>query len=168
MKSGMVVVLMMIFGLHTAADAFLAQTYRTRSGGVVRQRWTSDDVTYLIDETGSDDMPAATAISILQESFEVWTEVNSSSLRLIDGGISSGSSPVSSDRRNLVIFDELGTWLDPPPGSGVIAVTRIESNSDGSITDADIIFNGRDFAFTSGVGGRAINLKDVAVHELAI
>jgi len=159
-------VLMVILCLSTATEAFLAQTYRTRSGDVVRQRWSRGEVTFVIDETGSDNMAAATTISILRDSFNVWADVSSASLSLVDDGLSNTLSPSSSDRRNLIIFDERGEWLDPPPGSGVIAVTRIESNSTGLITDADIIFNGRDFEFTSGDLAGAINLKDVAVHEV--
>ena len=158
--------LIVILFLHTATEAFLALTYPTRSGGVVRQRWAEKEVTYVIDRTGSDDMPAATSAAILRESFAVWSDVDGSSLRLIDGGTTNDIAPVSTDGRNLVIFDETGAWLNPPPGTGVIAVTRLESNFDGTITDADIIFNGRDFTFTNGVSGTAINLKDVAVHEV--
>lgn len=159
-------VMVMVMCLNTVADAFLVQTYQTRSNRIVRKHWPADEVNYLIDDTGSDDMSASTAIEILRESFKIWEDVESASLQLIDGGLSSSLPPVSTDGRNVVIFDEDGTWLDVPTGSGVIAVTRIESNSAGSITDADIIFNGRDFEFTSGTSGRAVNLKDVAVHEV--
>ena len=160
------IVMVMVMCLNTVADAFLVQTYQTRSNRIVRKLWPADEVNYLIDDTGSDDMSASTAIQILRESFKIWEDVESASVQLIDGGLSSSLPPVSTDGRNVVIFDEDGTWLDVPTGSGVIAVTRIESNSAGSITDADIIFNGRDFEFTSGTSGRAVNLKDVAVHEV--
>ena len=127
--------LMVILFLHTSTEAFLALTNPTRSGGVVRQRWAEKEVTYVIDQTGSDDIPAATSAAILRESFAVWSDVDGSSLRLIDGGTTNGIPPVSTDGRNLVIFDETGAWLDPPPGTGVIAVTRLESNFDGTIKE---------------------------------
>ena len=150
----------------SVAEAFLVQTYQTRFGRAVRQSWATDEVPYLIDARGSDDMPPSTAARALRESFAVWEAVDTAALRFTDGGTSDGRSPTSADRRNLVIFDESGAWLDPPPGSGVIAVTRIESNGDGAITDADIIFNGRDFQFTTEDAPGAVNLKDVAVHEI--
>ena len=160
------IVLAMVVGLNSVAEAFLVQTFETRTGRTIRQSWASDEVTYLIDARGSDDMQPSTAIQVLRESFAVWEAVDSASIRFTDSGTSSGRAPTSADGRNLVIFDENGTWLDPPPGSGVIAVTRIESNASGSITDADIIFNGRDFRFASGAVAGVVNLKDVAVHEI--
>ena len=79
------------------------------------------------------------------------------------------SVPTRRDGRNLIYFDETGRYLDAPPGTGVIAITRIQSHfSTGHITDADIIFNGRDFRFSASDAdeGHLINLKDVAVHEI--
>ncbi len=64
-------------------------------------------------------------------------------------------------------FDETGKFIQAPPGTGLIAVTRIHSDPEtGKITDADIVFNGRDFTFGDGAEPGAVELRDVAVHEI--
>ena len=64
-------------------------------------------------------------------------------------------------------FDETGEFIQAPPGTGLIAVTRIHSDPEtGKITDADIVFNGRDFTFGDGAEPGAVELRDVAVHEI--
>lgn len=148
-----------------AAQGFLIQTFRgTR--GPVQQRWDTDEIAFRLDGAGSDDMAADDAIAILRASFAIWENVPSSRLRFIDGGVTSALVPSRNDGRNLVIFDETGAWLDAPPETGIIAVTRINSNANtGRILDADIIFNGRDHRFGSGEAGR-VHLADVAVHEI--
>ena len=38
------------------------------------------------------------------------------------------SVPRQRDGRNLIYFDETGSYLDAPPETGVIAITRIRSH----------------------------------------
>ena len=57
--------------------------------------------------------------------------------------------------------------IQAPPGTGLIAVTRIHSDPEtGKVADADIVFNGRDFTFGDGAQPGAVELRDVAVHEI--
>ena len=148
-----------------AGSAFLIQTFVGRNGPV-SQVWDSDVVRFSIDSAGSDDLETERAIEILRQSFHIWDEVPTSSLRFEDTGLLS-AQPRSGDNRNHVVFDESGRWLDAPPETGIIAVTRINSDSfTGRIEDADIIFNGRDFNFGEGSSPRFVNLMDVAAHEV--
>ena len=147
------------------SSAFLIQTF-DGPGGTVHQSWRMDVVPFTLDGTGSDDIDAEVTMEILRQSFRVWEEVPTASVRFEDTGLRN-SGPSSSDRRNLIVFDESGRWLDAPPETGIIAVTRINSDSfSGAIEDADIIFNGRDWEFSTGTSPRTVNLKDVAVHEI--
>ena len=152
-----------------AANAFLIQTFDTRAGAF-QQVWGTDTVPFVIRAEGSDDLSPERTIAILRESFGVWEDVATSRLKFQDRGLTKSLQPSRSDGNNLLIFDETGRWLSAPRGSGIIAVTRINSDpSSGRIFDADIIFNGRDFAFGTEGGtatGGSVNLKDVAVHEI--
>ena len=148
-----------------AAQGFLIQTFRgTR--GTVQQQWNTDEVAFHLDAAGSDDMAPEEAIALLRASFAVWEQVPTSRIRFSDQGLTTSLVPSRNDGYNLVIFDETGAWLDAPPETGIIAVTRLNSNSNtGRILDADIIFNGRDHRFGSGQSGR-VELIDVAAHEI--
>ena len=106
---------------------------------------------------------------MIRESFQIWSDVATARVDFVDQGTTDSSVPRQRDGRNLIYFDETGRYLDAPPETGVIAVTRIRSHfATGHIIDADIIFNGRDFHFSASDddGGHLINLKDVAVHEI--
>lgn len=153
--------------LAAPAAAFLVQSSQSGSNPVVRVSWMIDEVSYLIDASGSADLGADETARILRQSFAVWNDVSGSRLRLIDAGISTNRSASRRDRRNLVIFDETGDVLGAPSGSGIIAVTRINSDAtSGEIFDADIVFNGRDFRFAAEPTSNRILLRDVAVHEI--
>ena len=68
-----------------------------------------------------------------------------------------------------MVYDPVGTQIGAPRGSGVIAVTRVSWNNVGEITDADIVFNGRDFDFSiseNGTGRGQVDLQDVLTHEI--
>lgn len=159
--------------LADASYGFLIQTFESPSGRKVQQTWSQPNrIPFQLHAAGSDDLSSAQTHQLMRESFQVWDDIATSRVRFIDQGETETRVPSQSDGRNLVYFDETGTHLRAPRGSGVIAVTRINSHSfTGAITDADIIFNGRDFRFASGSGGsrgggNLINLKDVAIHEI--
>ena len=148
---------------------FLIQTVESRFGHQVQQTWRYPDrIPFALHATGSDDLSPALTHALIRESFQVWSDVPTTRVDFVDQG-TTRSLPSPRDGRNLIYFDETGRYLDAPPETGVIAITHIRSHfSTGHITDADIIFNGRDFRFSASDddGDRLINLKDVAVHEI--
>ncbi|MFH1571602.1 MAG: beta-propeller fold lactonase family protein [Gemmatimonadota bacterium] len=151
--------------LPCASQAYLIQTF-SGPRGPVQQHWGADRISYYIDAAGTDDMEPAAAIDLLRSSFQVWESVPTCRISFDDRGVVSGSTPRSTDRVNLIIFDETGAWLEAPPETGIIALTRINSDANtGKIIDADIIFNGRDHRFGTGRTDR-VELADVAVHEI--
>ena len=153
------------------SHGFLIQTFESRFGNQVQQTWSRPDrISFVLHAAGSDDLSPAQTHALIRESFQVWSDVATARVEFVDQGTTQSSVPTQRDGRNLIYFDETGGYLDAPPEVGVIAVTRIRSHfATGHITDADIIFNGRDFRFSTGLfvqPGSWINLKDVAVHEI--
>jgi len=153
------------------SHGFLIQTFESRFGNQVQQTWSRPDrISFVLHAAGSDDLSPAQTHALIRESFQVWSGVTTARVEFVDQGTTQNSVPTQRDRRNLIYFDETGRYLNAPPETGVIAITRIQSHfSTGHITDADIIFNGRDFRFSAGLfvqPGSWINLKDVAVHEI--
>ncbi len=157
----------------TPGYGFVIQTFESPSRRPVQQAWShADRISYVLHATGSDDLSPAQTHKLIRQSFQVWEDVASSQVRFIDQGETKTRVPSQRDQRNLIYFDETGSYLNAPQGTGVIAVTRINSHSfTGEIIDADIIFNGRDFRFASGAdnaqsSGNQVDLKDVAIHEI--
>ena len=153
------------------SHGFLIQTFESRFGNQVQQTWSRPDrILFVLHAAGSDDLSPAQTHALIRESFQVWSDVATARVEFVDQGTTQRSVPTQRDGRNLIYFDETGRYLDAPPETGVIAITRIQSHfATGQITDADIIFNGRDFRFSAGLfvqPGNWINLKDVAVHEI--
>lgn len=148
---------------------FLIQTFESRFGDQVQQTWRYPDrIAFVLHAAGSDDLSPDQTHALIRESFQIWSDVATARVEFVDQGTTQSSVPTQRDRRNLIYFDETGRYLDAPPETGVIAITRIQSHfATGRITDADIIFNGRDFRFSASANrGRLVNLKDVAVHEI--
>ncbi|MBT3343910.1 MAG: matrixin family metalloprotease [Gemmatimonadetes bacterium] len=146
--------------------AFLIQSYEG-DDGPVGLRWKTDRVTYFLNGVGSEDMEPETAFGAIRQSFGIWAAVESSRLQFAEGGVDANATANRRDRRNVIIFDETGQTLQAPEGTGIIAVTRLNSDvSTGTILDADIIYNGRDFTFSVTPRGGQIDLIDVTVHEI--
>ena len=149
---------------------FLIQTFESPFGHQVQQTWRHPDrIPFVLHAAGSDDLSPTLTHALIRDSFQIWSDVATARVDFVDQGTTQSSVPTQRDRRNLIYFDETGRYLDAPPETGIIAVTRIRSHfATGYIADADIIFNGRDFRFSASDddGGRLVNLKDVAIHEI--
>ena len=164
--SALLLLVLAILAVQGPAGAFLVQTH-DGDDGPVRLRWDSDRVPFILAGAGSADMAPEIAFSAIRQAFDTWASVESSRLQFIDEGVDAGATANRRDRRNVIIFDETGQTLQAPTGTGIIAVTRLNSDvNDGSILDADIIYNGRDFTFSVSPNGSQIDLVDVTVHEV--
>ncbi len=91
----------LLLSLPGESSAFLIQTFEG-PGGTVNQSWSTDVVPFTIDRTGSDDIDAETTIEILRQSFRVWEEVATASVRFEDTGLRNtagiGNSALASGR----------------------------------------------------------------------
>ena len=156
--------------------AFVIQTGRMSTGQIAQLRWPDQTaragIPFAVDSRGSEDISDKNAtFSVLRASFKAWEAPSGAFVRFNDRGLLNSPTINSRDRQNVVTFDETGAQIGAPPDAGVIAVTRVNSDSrTGEIFDADIVFNGRDFRF--GVGDPAsirspfIDLQATATHEI--
>lgn len=128
-------------------------------------RWTSPgNVSISIDPTGSDDITDGSHATALQLAIGDWNALEGTVVQLVE------SAPASLDWEqnsvHLITFDEDNGSGYFPLSSPTVAITPVYFFSNGTIDDADILFNGNGFHFTtSGVSGR-FDVEDVAAHEL--
>jgi len=153
-------------GLFAGAVAGHLRLVHTGTGAALR--WSDpSSVRFVVSSTGSADIADDSETTAVRLAARAWNEAPGSSARLVETTSASQRARTDwqSDDLHLVWFDEAGT-SGFFAGGGVVAVTPIWFNASGVITDADVIFNGRDWMFTtSGQTGR-FDVQDVAAHEL--
>lgn len=131
--------------------------------------WSNpSNVSIVINDAGSEDVPDASDEVAMRNAIDAWNDIAGSTVRLVED-----TSPTQQARTDwqssslhLLIFDETNSSGYFPSGSGTVALTPIWFFGNGVISDADVLFNGRGFGFTtSGIPGR-FDIGDVAAHEL--
>jgi hypothetical protein len=122
----------------------------------------------VFNAAGSADIPDDSDEVAVRNAIQSWNAVDGAGFTLIEdvSDAAQARTDWESDSLHLMIFDEDGSSGYFPGSSGVVALTPLWFYSNGSIADADILFNGKDFLFTtSGQPGR-FDVQDVATHEL--
>lgn len=126
------------------------------------------NISVVINEAGSDNLPDGSHETALRNAIDEWNAAPGSSAHLAEN-VSPGQqarTDWSSSSVHLLLFDEDNSSGYFPSGSGTVAITPIWFYGGGSISDADVLFNGKGFNFTtSGQAGR-FDVQDVATHEL--
>lgn len=158
--------LLLGLGLSAAVAAHVRLIY---SGNGQELSWSNPgNLTFVVQEMGSADVPGVSDDIALRNAAEVWNLVPDTTVQLVENTDPSQRARTdwASDDIRLLTFDENNSSGYFPGGSGVVAITPLEFFTSGSIIDADVIFNGKDFLFTTeGTPGR-FDIQDVAAHEL--
>ena len=125
-------------------------------------------ISIVINSTGSDNISDGSHETSIRNSIRSWNDVSGTTMTLVED-----STPVSQARTDwastgvhLINFDESNESSFFPSGSGIVAITPVWFFSNGSISDADILFNGSQFTFTTDASSSAMDVEDVVTHEL--
>lgn len=138
----------------------------------------SPEVSYVVDQVGTPDVPGLSELAAIQEGFRVWTDVGSAFLRFRSNGTvdTDQLSDEEFERTNLVGWVEDG-WDEPPPdGLGLdrsfIAVTFVEterrrtaSGEAGKVVQVITAFNGEHFIFSTSGNPLAMDVQNIMAHE---
>lgn len=125
-------------------------------------------VSIVINSTGSDNLSDGSHETSIRSAIRSWNDTTGTSLQLIEDA-SAGSQARTdweSTGVHLVYFDESNASSFFPFGSGIVAITPVWFFSNGSISDADILFNGSQFSFTTDASSSSMDVEDVVAHEL--
>jgi hypothetical protein len=131
--------------------------------------WSSpSNIGIVIHADGSDDMAGPEETAALRGALQSWNEVEGSTARLVENEDpeQQARSDWTADDLHLLYFDESNTSGFFPPGSGIVAITPVWFSSNGKISDADVLFNGSGYHFTTQGEPGAFDVGDVATHEL--
>ncbi|PYQ12924.1 MAG: hypothetical protein DMH00_05350 [Acidobacteria bacterium] len=121
----------------------------------------------LISSAGSDNVPDSSDTNAIIAAQQTWNAINTSYSQFAAPTVGTGTALNASDGKNSIFFDETGTNF--PAGTTAIAFTAVNfSASSGIITDADLLFNGRDITFSTAASTPAgqYDIQSIATHEL--
>ncbi len=125
-----------------------------------------DEITLVIQSDGSDDIGDGSHEIAIRGAMEAWNETSGSRARLSESLANRDRRDWQANGVHLVVFDENNSSGFFSGASGVVALTPVTFFTDGRIIDADVLFNGKNFSFTTkGEIGR-FDVQDVATHEL--
>lgn len=125
-------------------------------------------VSVTIQSAGSDNINDGSDEIALRNAIDAWNDVTSTTATLVEVQSAAQKSRTDwqSNDIHLMIFDETNESGYFGPSSGTVAVTPLTFYTTGAIIDADVLFNGGTYQFTTkGQAGR-FDIQDVATHEL--
>ncbi|MEX1025140.1 MAG: IPT/TIG domain-containing protein [Planctomycetota bacterium] len=131
--------------------------------------WSApDDISLVISDRGSADIDDQSDAVAIRLAVDEWNGVEGSNFRIVENldPNERAREDWSSRSIHLVLFDEDDTsgWF--PDGSGIVALAPILFDAGGRILDADILFNGKGYRFTTDGDALHFDVQDVATHEL--
>ena len=131
--------------------------------------WKALPVTYIINESGSQNIPNDDSESLaIRLAFETWEDLPGSKIKFVEN--KSASAKKIDDWHSLtshiVFFDEDGDPDLLPTGAGIVAITPIRyDSSNGKILDADIILNANEFFFSTTLDPGTFDVFGTVLHE---
>lgn len=154
--------------LIAAAPLGWAHVRLTTNSGIELRWGAPSNVSIVISSTGSDDILDGSHTAAIRNAIATWNAASGSAARLVENasGPARARTDWQSDDLHLVFFDEDDSSGYLPSGAGIVAITPVWFLSSGVITDADVIFNGDDFLFTTSGEPGYFDVQDVATHEL--
>jgi matrixin/IPT/TIG domain-containing protein len=127
--------------------------------------WKNPQVDWQLNPGSFKSMDGTAVGDAAERAFRQWNQAKNSGLdyqRLSDTELADYRA-----KTHLVYYDDNNSSGFFPQGSGIVAITPIIYNTgDGSMIDADIIFNGSSFRFTMEGDSGAFDLQDVLTHEI--
>ena len=161
---------LLIFGVTAALAASVTAHVRLRySENGTPLRWEApENISIVIQRDGSDNLSDGSHETAIRNAVESWNSVYGSRARMVidDSAGSKARQDWQSNDVHLVLFDETGSSGYFSGASGIVALTPVSFFTDGRIIDADVIFNGKNFRFTTSGEAAHFDIQDVAAHEL--
>lgn len=126
---------------------------------------TDNTIRYSIHIAGSDNIPDRSEDLAIRMAFESWSQVSTSRINFVEDLGNRHISDPNNRSVHSIIFDETNSTELFTRNSGIIAITVVQTVS-GQITDADVIFNGRDHEFSTDGTPWTFDVQSIATHEI--
>ncbi len=126
------------------------------------------NVPWYIGTGGAHDVSESATITACDAAFSAWENVSTANVTFASCSGSS-SRRWGYDGYNVLYWAESGDdeyESNGPLKDDYLAMTIITVNSSNELLDADIVFNGRDFTWTTSDNNVIIDIQSVAAHEI--
>ncbi|MFN0085700.1 MAG: matrixin family metalloprotease [Blastocatellia bacterium] len=127
-------------------------------------------IVYSLNPAGSDNLPFNQVEQALAQSFQAWEELPTCAVAFTRGANSSATTTANDNVLNLFWLESSTTTSDGLNVAGALAVTRLATitagPATGEIVDGSIVFNGNQYQWTTSGGGGAVDIEEVATHEI--
>ncbi|MCC6625744.1 MAG: matrixin family metalloprotease [Deltaproteobacteria bacterium] len=151
-----------------AASAFSIMLGEETGGALVR--WPSNVLTYKVSPACSADLPAASCLQAVDDSFAAWLSQPCSSIQFQKDTSAWTNTNLQLSAFGYQNFKNELAWIEDSRwvyGRYVLGVTAPYFNpSNGEISEADIVFNGYHETWSLSGGDWSTDVKNVAVHEI--
>lgn len=126
------------------------------------------NVSLVINSDGSDDINDGSESTAIRNAMSAWNGAGGTDFVLVENQSNAQRArrDWASTDSHLVLFDEDNESGYFPGSSGIVALTPITFYTNGQIIDADILFNGRNYTFTTKGQVARFDVQDIATHEL--
>jgi YVTN family beta-propeller protein len=156
--------------LSSTVTGAVRLTHFSESGQPIQWYWPNaqQGIPFVIHDAGSRSLSQDATYTTLRRAFQTWATVATAFIKFSDAGLTD-QAVIGNDGVNRVFFDTDGSQLNLPEGTGVIAATFINDvDETGAIIDADIVFNNREYTFSTNgnYSSNIVDLEGVAVHEI--
>lgn len=142
---------------------------RLHTSGAIPYFWppASLPLEFTLNDQGSDNVPDASDDEAMRRGFDAWAQLAGASVAFNEDGGSSARTDWEADDLHLVLFDETNSSGFFPDNSGIVAVTPTQFfTNNGRVVDADIVFNGKEFQFSTDLSPGSFDIQGVGTHEI--
>ncbi|MEQ1891467.1 MAG: matrixin family metalloprotease, partial [Planctomycetota bacterium] len=132
-------------------------------------RWSSPaNLQVVLQADGSDDVADGSDAQALRLAIQDWNAATGTTATLLEDATPAKRARTDWEANDvhLLLFDETNSSGFFPGGSPTVAITPVWFFSNGVIEDADILFNGAGFSFTTSGEPGSFDIQNVAAHEL--
>jgi hypothetical protein len=148
--------------------ASIAAHIRLNASGVPLAWQSPSNISIVINAVGSDNLSDDSHFTALRNAFDEWNGVQGSNVQFVEDTTPAEQQRTDWDQTDihLILFDEDDSSGFFPLGSATVALTPVLFNGSGRILDADVLFNGRGFDFSTSKQPGFFDVQDVGTHEL--
>ena len=139
-------VLCVLAGLALVSAPALGYLVRVDGAGTT-YHWpsTSLPVKMVLNQAGAAEITDGSDLTQLEIAMRIWNRVPDAAISF-DDAVRDSITPLAFDGKNVVVWDENGSVIHDPT---VAAQSRLMVDAGGQILDADVVFNGRDFTWST-------------------
>lgn len=163
-RVGTAIKLVVFAGIAASVTAHVRLRYS--SNGAALYWENPQNISLVIQSDGSDDIGDGSHDTAIRNAIDEWNGAPGSRARLVESTSNRSRRDWQTNDVHLVVFDENNSSGYFSGGSSIVAITPVTFFTDGRIIDADVLFNGKNFGFTTSGEAGKFDIQDVAAHEL--